>query len=127
MFLFPRREAPPEDPRGVHGRFSCITLFAFSREKRKNKEFNRTCYLSSALAEHTRGRPPQIQNFHSPQPRFIWFLLLAQRVFLRRRCAGMTYHWCVVDGDEPRSHGHGATMVPRPGSGLRIAGPVFTF
>ena len=50
-------------PRGVLGRFSYITLFAFSkREKRTRKKNNRTCYLSSALAEHIRGRPPQIQN-----------------------------------------------------------------
>ena len=43
----------------------------------------------------------------------------------------MTRHWCVVDGDEPRSHGHGATMAPPGrhgrGFGLRTAGPVFTF
>ena len=42
--------------------------------QRRKKESNCTDYLSSALAEHTRGRPPQIPKPHPPQPRFIWFL-----------------------------------------------------
>ena len=65
MFLFPRREAPPE------GRARAFLLhhpFRFFQERNEHekKESNRTCYLFRALAEHTRGRPPQIQN--KPRP-----------------------------------------------------------
>ena len=76
MFLFTRREAPPE---GRERPFFLHQTFRFcSREKRKNRKKaialaifrlpSEECASSSssALAEHTRGRPPQIQN--KPRP-----------------------------------------------------------
>ena len=60
MFLSPRREAPPE---GGARAFLLHHPFRFpKREKRTRKKPIVTHYLSSALIEHIRGRPPQIQN-----------------------------------------------------------------
>ena len=114
--------AIPEEGGTTRGACSGVSLaspFSLFQERETNtKESTRTCYLSSVTPEGDRPKP-QIQNPHPPQPRSVWFLLLARRVFFRGRRAGMTHHWCVVDGHEPRSHGHGATMMMAPRPRLR--------